>query len=468
VLLEKGEILIVDDEVVVCESCRRILEKVGYTVETTTNSREALERIKQKLFDVVIVDLKMPQIDGMEFLRRVKQDYPEIMVIMITGYSTVDTAVKAMKMGAFDYIPKPFTPGELEVIVKNAMDKKRLVFENRYLRNQLRERYRFGNIIGKSKKMQEIYQIMEKVAPTDSTVLIYGESGTGKELVAKAIHYNSPRKDKPFISVDCGALSESLLESELFGHIKGSFTDATVTKPGLFEVANGGTFFLDEVGNISLSTQAKLLRVLQEREFKPVGGTKWKKIDIRLIAATNRNLKKMIEEGTFREDLFYRLNIVPIFLPPLRERREDIPLLASHFLQKYNQERNRNVKSISSEAMQLLMDYSWPGNVRELENVIERVVVMNEGDTIKPEHLPLNIRGEEATFEVEVPRSWEEVKKIKKNLRKKLVAKIEKKFVLEALKRNNWNVTKSAKDVGMQRQNFQALMRRYNIISRHF
>jgi len=366
-------------------------------------------------------------------------------------------------MGAFDYVPKPFTPDELEIIVKNALDKKRLLLENRYLRDQLKERHKFGNIIGQSKKMQEIYQIMEKVAPTDSTVLIYGESGTGKELVAKAIHYNSFRKDKPFISVDCGTLSESLLESELFGHIKGSFTDAAVTKPGLFEIANGGTFFLDEVANISLSIQAKLLRVLQEREFKPVGGTKWKKVDIRLIAATNRNLKKLIKEGSFREDLYYRLNIVPITLPSLRERKEDIPLLASHFLEKYNRERGRDIKGISPEAMELLMNYNWPGNVRELENVIERVVVMSTEDTIRPEHLPLNIRGRVPSLEVEIPRSWEEVKRVKKELKRKIVTKIEKRFILEALKRNNFNVTKAAKDVGMHRQNLQALIRKYNI-----
>jgi len=463
--IQKGEIIVIDDEPIVCKSCKRILERVGYKVETFTAGKEALERLRQKVFDVAIVDLKMPEIDGMEILSRIRQDYPEIMVIMITGYSTVETAVKAMKMGAFDYVSKPFTPGELEIIVKNALEKRRLVFENRYLRNQLQQKYRFGNIIGKSKRMQEVYQIIEKVAPTDSTVLIYGESGTGKELVARAIHYNSLRKEKPFISVDCGALSESLLESELFGHVKGSFTDAVVTKPGLFDVANGGTFFLDEVGNISLSTQAKLLRVLQEREFKPVGGTKWKKVDIRIIAATNKDLKELIKKGTFREDLFYRLNIVPIFLPPLRERREDIPLLVSHFLRKYNRERKREVKAVSPEAMEFLINYSWPGNVRELENLIERLVVISEEDIIRPEHLPPSVRGKSLPLQTEVPKSWEEVKKIKKKLQREIIEKIEKKFIIETLKKNNWNVTKSAKEVGMQRQNFQALMRKYNIKS---
>ena len=460
---EKAEIIVIDDEPVIGKSCRRILERAGHAVETTTNSIQALERIRQETFDVAIVDLKMPEIDGLELLQRIKQEHPEIMVIMITAYSTVDTAVKAIKMGAFDYVPKPFTPDELEITVKKALDKKSLLFENRYLRNQLRERHRFDNMIGKSRKIQEVYKIMERVAPTDSTVLIYGKSGTGKELVAKAIHYNSPRKGKPFISVDCGALSESLLESELFGHVKGSFTDATVTKPGLFEVASGGTFFLDEVSNISLAIQAKLLRVLQEREFKPVGGTKWKKVDIRLITATNRDLKELIKEGSFREDLFYRLNIVPILLPPLRERREDIPLLTFHFLQKYNRDRNRKIKTVSSQTMRLLINYSWPGNVRELENVIERAMVMNETDTICSEYLPSNIVKREPAAEVVLPKGWQEVRKVKRELTKKLVAKIEERFVLKTLERNHWNVTKSAKDAGMQRPNFQALMRKHNI-----
>lgn len=467
-MMSEAKVLVIDDESIVCHSCRRILEKVGHKVETSTTSEGALKKLEKVRFDVAIVDLKMPGIDGMEILRRIKQKYPETSVIMITGYSTVETAVKAMKMGAFDYVSKPFTPDELQIIVKKALDKKRLLFENRYLREQLQKKHRFGSIIGKSEKMQEVYQTVEKVAPTDSTVLICGESGTGKELVAKAIHYNSPRKDKSFISVDCGALSENLLESELFGHIKGSFTDARVTKPGLFEIANGGTFFLDEVATISLSIQAKLLRVLQEREFKPVGGTKWRKIDIRLIAATNRDLKKLIEKGSFREDLFYRLNILPIFLPPLRERREDIPLLVVHFLKKYNRERGGNVENISPEAMDFLMSYSWPGNVRELENVIERVVVMSEETTIKPQHLPLNIRGEDRDFEVrKIPETWEQVKEVKKQVRKKVLTKIEKSFIIEALKRNDFNVTKSAEGVGMRRQNFQALMRKHNIKSHH-
>jgi DNA-binding NtrC family response regulator len=361
-------ILVVDDETIVCESCQRILEEEGYEVECAYGGKEAFEKVKADPFDIVITDLKMPGIDGMEVLRTLRKDYPDVVVVMITGFSTVETAVEAMKLGAFDYIPKPFTPDEVSVVVKKALEKRNLMLENIYLRRELQERYGFHNIVGKSKKMQEIYRIIAKVAITESTVLIYGQSGTGKELIARAIHFNSPRREKPFVPVDCAVLSENLLESELFGHIRGSFTGAVTTKPGLFEVADGGTVFLDEVGNISLAIQAKLLRVLQEREFTPVGGTKAKKVDIRLIAATNKDLEKMIQEGTFREDLYYRLNIVPIALPGLKERQEDIPLLAAHFLKKYSEEMGKDIKGFTPEAMKRLMRFHWPGNVRELED----------------------------------------------------------------------------------------------------
>lgn len=459
----RAKILVVDDEPIVCRSCFRILNEAGYQVETVLSGQEALEKVDHQSFDVVLVDLKMPGLDGMEVLQRIRKVHPEVIVIMITGYATVESAVEAMKLGASDYVPKPFTPDELCIIVEKALEKRDLILENQYLRQQLQVRYKFDNIIGESKKMQEVFRIVEKVAPTDSTVLIYGESGTGKELIARAIHHNSPRRDKQFVSVDCGALSETLLESELFGHIKGSFTGAIVTKPGLFEIADGGTFFLDEIGDISLATQAKLLRVLQEREFKPVGGTKSIKVDIRLIAATNKDLEKMIQEGRFREDLFYRLNIVPIFLPPLRERKEDIPPLAFHFLKKYNRERNKNIRTITPEAMSLLVEYDWPGNVRELENVIERTVVMTDGELIKPEHLPLNIQKKGVDLSLIIPRNAQELKQVKKQIRRRSIESIEKSFVIQALKRNNWNVTRSARDVGMKRQNFQALMRKYHI-----
>jgi len=456
-------ILVIDDEMIVCESCQRILEEEGYEVETALGGKEAFEKMRGDPFDIVITDLKMPGIDGMEVLKTFRKEYPNTVVIMITGFSTVETAVEAMKLGAFDYIPKPFTPDEVSIVVKKAIEQKSLLLENIYLRKELQEKYGFENIVGKSKKMQEIYRIIAKVAPTDSTVLIYGQSGTGKELIARAIHFNSPRKEKQFVPVDCAVLSENLLESELFGHIKGSFTGAITTKPGLFEVADGGTVFLDEIGNISLAIQAKLLRVLQEREFTPVGGTKAKKVDIRLIAATNKDLEKMIKEGTFREDLYYRLNIVPLFLPPLKERTEDILLLAIHFLKKYSEEMGKAIKGFSPEAMERLMKYQWPGNVRELENVIERTVVMMDEEMVRMDHLILPGQQEGGRPNEPVPETSEELKEVKKKLREKAVEEVERAFVLNALERNQWNVTRAAEEVGMQRPNFQALMKKYNL-----
>ena len=457
-------ILVVDDEPIVCESCKRILGEEGYEVDIALSGQEAFEKMKRDTYDVVLTDLKMPGIDGMEVLRTLRKDYPETMVIMITGFSTVETAVEAMKLGAFDYIPKPFTPDEVSIVVKKAIERKSLLLENIYLRSELQEKYGFHNIVGKSKKMQEVYRTIVKVAPTDRTVMIYGQTGTGKELVARAIHYNSPRKDKPFVPVDCAVLAENLLESELFGHIRGSFTGAVTTKPGLFEVAEGGTVFLDEIGNISLSIQAKLLRVLQEREFTPVGGTTPKKVDIRIIAATNKDLEKMIKEETFREDLYYRLNIVPITLPGLKERQEDIPMLAMHFLNKYAEEMGKSIKGFTPAAMEKLVRYAWPGNVRELENIIERTIVMSEGEMVQPEHLPLP--SEKADAEIEVPETSEELKEIKKQLREKAVEDVEKAFILRALERNHWNVTRAAEEVGMLRPNFQAMMRKYGLRAR--
>jgi DNA-binding NtrC family response regulator len=464
-MVPNPRILVVDDEEIVCESCRRILEEEGYEVETALSGREAFEKMKENPFDIVITDLKMPGIDGMEVLRTFQKDYPDAIIIMITGFSTVETAVEAMKSGAFDYIPKPFTPDEVSIVVKKAIEKKSLLLENIYLRRELQEKYGFHNIVGKSKKMQEIYRIIAKVATTDTTVLIGGQSGTGKELIARAIHFNSPRRDKPFVPVDCAVLSENLLESELFGHIRGSFTGAVSTKPGLFEVADGGSVFLDEVGNISMAIQAKLLRVLQEREFTPVGGTKAKKVDIRLIAATNKDLEKMIKEETFREDLYYRLNIVPIFLPLLKERLEDIPILAVHFLKKYSEEMGKTIKGFTSEAMEKLMKYPWPGNVRELENVIERTVVMIDEEMVRPAHLILPGQ-EEKVGEDQVPMTSDELKQIKKQIREKAVEEVEKAFVISALERHQWNVTRAADEVGMLRPNFQALMRKYNLRAR--
>lgn len=462
-MVSNPRVLVVDDEMIVCESCKRILEEEGYEVEMALGGREAFAKMRESAFPIVITDLKMPEIDGMEVLRKIRKDYPDTTVIMITGFSTVETAVDAMKLGAFDYIPKPFTPDEVSIVVKKAVEQKNLLLENIYLRQELQEKYGFHNVIGKSKKMQEIYRVIAKVSGTDTTVLINGQSGTGKELIARAIHFNSPRREKQFVPVDCAVLSENLLESELFGHVKGSFTGAITNKPGLFEVADGGTVFLDEVGNISLSIQAKLLRVLQEREFTPVGGTRVKRVDIRLIAATNKDLEKMIQKETFRDDLFYRLSIVPINLPPLKERQEDILLLAAHFLKKYSEEMGKTIKGFSPDAMEKLLKHSWPGNVRELENLIERTVVMMEDEMVRPEHLALPGLQEPEKTDDYVPMTSEELKEMKKQIREKAVEEVEKAFIVSALERHSGNITRASEEVGMLRQNFQALMRKYNI-----
>lgn len=459
----KARILVVDDEAVVCRNCQRILGDLGHEVSTLQSSRVAIERLKEEDFDLAILDVKMPGIDGMELLAAIKKIKPSMIVIIITGYSTVENAVDAVKLGAADYISKPFTPDELTIRVEKALEKKKLLEENVMLHEQLREKHSFGNMVGKDKKMLKVFEVVKKVAPSESTVLITGESGSGKELVAKAIHYNSLRRERPFVSLDCGALSENLMESELFGHVKGSFTGAVSAKPGLFEVADGGTIFLDEIGNISPATQAKLLRVLQEREVKPVGAVETVKVNVRVIAATNKDLEEMIKRKEFREDLYYRLNIVAIRLPGLKERQADIPLLIEHFLSVYNGKRNKQIRRIEPDVMKILENYGWPGNVRELENVVERVVVMAEGDTVKQEHLPANIQKGGVCSGPEIPKDARELKKLKKSAREQAVIDIEKLFVIEALKRNSWNITKAAKEVKMQRQNFQLLVKKYQI-----
>ena len=404
----------------------------------------------------------MPKIDGLEVLHRIKEGYPDVDVIMITGLSQIDTAVKSMKLGAFDYLPKPFDPDELKLVVKRALERRRLLTENLNLKTEVSAKYRFDNIIGTSPQMQGVFRLVAKCAPTNSTVMLTGESGTGKEMIARAIHYNSLRNDRPFVAVDCNALSENLLESELFGHVKGAFTGAVTNKQGMLEIAEGGTLFLDEIGNISLTTQAKLLRVIQEREFKAVGGTKTQEANFRLITATNKDLKAMIADGRFREDLFYRINIFPIAIPPLRDRRDDIPALAFHFLRTFNEELGKKVTEFSEGAMGVLMNYDWPGNVRELGNTVQRAVILATDSVIRAAHL-VNIDGTSPGPAVDIPRTGDELKQVKKLAREKSVENIEKLFVLEALKRNAWNATKSAEETGMQRANFQALMKKYNI-----
>jgi len=456
-------VLVIDDELVVRNSCRKILAEEGYKVILAENGREGLEKAQMGIGDVILVDLKMPDISGMEVLKAIKLKFPHKPIIIITGYSTVASAVKAMKLGAFDYIPKPFTPEELSLTVQKALEKKKLLDEVDFLRKELYEKYKIKNIIGKSDGMQEVFRLVNKVANTDSTVLIHGESGTGKEIIAKAIHLQSHRQNNRFVAIDCSALSPTLLESELFGHVKGAFTGALSTKPGIFEIANNGTIFLDEISNISPEIQAKLLRVIEEREFKPVGSSEMKKIDIRIISATNKDLKLLVKKNVFRLDLFYRLNVFPIFLPPLRERKEDIPLLATHFLKQFRKELNKQIEGFSDEAMNLFINYHWPGNVRELKNTVERLLITIEGDVIKLEHLSDIFMKQDIKEGLSIPRDKNELSNLKKKIKHQAIAETEKRFLLESLKRNNWNVSRAARETGFQRTNFHALMRKYRI-----
>jgi len=457
-----ARILIVDDEEIVIRSCMRILASDELSLDSAHDGLEALKKIAESDYDMLIMDIKMPKMSGIEVLQRVKESHPDIDVIMITGLNEIETAVKAMKLGAFDYLPKPFDPEELETVVARAFERRRLLQKNVNLKSKVSASYSFENIIGVSAPMQQVFRLIARCAPTNSTVLIRGESGTGKELIARAINYNSLRKDRPFVTVDCASLNENLLESELFGHVKGSFTGAVSNKTGLLETANGGTLFLDEIGNISLSTQAKLLRFIEEKEFKAVGDTRTRTVDIRLITATNKDLQAMIGDGTFRDDLYYRINIFPIELPPLRERQDDIPVLAFHFLKKFGKEMDRTVKEFSAGAMNLLTNHEWPGNVRELENVIHRAVILASDEVIRQGHL-VNIIDMQPSIELDVPRTSEELKNFKKIARQRSVENVEKLFVLGALKRNAFSVTRSAEDTGMQRSNFQALMKKYDI-----
>jgi len=392
-------ILIVDDE----ESFRNvltvILRKEGYEVEGATNGEEGLNKISNAAFDHVLCDIRMPKMDGLEFLRESQKAGAEAPVIMMSAFGTVDTAIEAMKLGAYDYISKPFKPDEIILTLKKAEEREGLRKENELLRRQVKKEYSFENIVSKNEKMNKIFEIIRKVAPYKSTILITGESGTGKELVAKAIHYNSDRSKMFFVPVNCGAIPENLLESELFGHVKGAFTDAIRTKKGLFEEADEGTIFLDEIGELPAQLQVKLLRVLQDGEIRRVGESKSIQINVRIIAATVKDLTREVNEGRFRDDLFYRLNVLHLHIPPLRERKEDIPLLIQHFINKHNQNLNKHIKEVDSKALELLMNYKWSGNVREVENTIERAVVLTDGDRIELENLPFEIQN----FQNEVP-----------------------------------------------------------------
>jgi DNA-binding NtrC family response regulator len=388
-------ILIVDDEEVLQDVLSSLLRKEGYDVVAARSGEEGLQALADNDIDLVLLDLMLPGISGQEVLKQIHRDDPEMVVVVVTAYSSIEGAIAAMREGAFHYIPKPFKNDEVLLTVKKGLEQRRLTAENRSLREQLRERYSFGNIVGKSKPMQEVFDLVRLAAPSKSNILILGESGTGKELVAKAIHHHSRRSSGPFVTVNSGSMPPDLLESNLFGHVKGAFTGAVANKKGLFELAHAGSIFFDEIGNIPLDTQAKLLRVIQEKEFMRLGGIETLKADVRIIAATNADLDAEVVRGAFREDLYYRLNVITVSLPPLRARSEDIPLLANHFLARYARENDKEIHHISSEAMNQLMDYNWPGNVRELENVIERAVVLSTGDELGVELLPASVRERE-------------------------------------------------------------------------
>jgi two-component system NtrC family response regulator len=462
-----AKVLVIDDERSVCVTCRRILESEGHTVEYTLSGLEGIRMATQGDYDVVLLDLKMPDVSGMEALEQIRAARPDLTVVIITGYATIQTSIEAVRKGAFDYIPKPFTPEELTLALQKALEDRRLRSENEYLKQELTALRKGTPIIGRSRAMEDIVHQVLKIAPTDFTVTIYGESGTGKDLIAQAIHENSRRADKPFVGVDLSALSPTLLESELFGHVKGAFTGATQNRPGYFAIANGGTLFLDEVANISLELQGKLLRVLESHQVRPVGSEREQEVDVRVVTATNRDLAQLVEEGKLREDLYYRFNVIPMIVPPLRERTEDIPLLAEHFLQEAKKRSGTNIRGFASETMAKMLAYHWPGNVRELRNVVERMVATADGDLILPPHLPTTIHGRAPAPPDEpqspIPATVEELKRAKRRLKETVFDGMEKRFVLHALERAGWNVTHAAQLVGMARPNFHTLMRRYGI-----
>ena len=438
-------ILVVDDEVGARESIRMIL-KNDYDVSLAKDAEEAFLRIKEHSPAVVLLDIILPDIDGLKVLEKLKQKDPDLIVIMITATKTVKTAVEAMKLGAYDYVTKPFDVDELRLIISRALSTQALEKEVKYLREEVDKSFGFGNIIGKSKVMKEIFKVVRQIADSKSTVLIMGDSGTGKELISRAVHYNSNRKNFPFVTINCAAIPETLIESELFGHERGAFTNAIEKKLGRFEVANQGTLFLDEIGELSLTTQAKILRFLEEREFNRVGGSKTIKVDVRLICATNKDLSQLLKKGAFREDLYYRINVVPIIIPPLKDRKEDIPILLDHFINKFNDENHKKVKGVSPEALEMMMNYEWPGNVRELENLIERVIALTSNEMIQANELPLSLN------------SISKINGLKESILSGKVSflnaeeEFERGIILDALRKTNFIQSRAAEMLGISRR----------------
>ncbi|MGR3310161.1 MAG: sigma-54-dependent transcriptional regulator [Candidatus Brocadiales bacterium] len=462
----KKKILIVEDNEYVLESIKLLLSKEGYSIATATDGHAAIELSKKERYDLVITDIKMPQMDGMELLQRLKGEFPDISVIMMTAFGSIKNAVGAMKMGACDYITKPVSSEEIKLVIQKVFEKQDLATEVKALREELKGRYKLDNIIGKNQKMQDIYDLILNVSSTDATILIMGETGTGKELVARSIHFNSERENKPFVTINCSALPEALLESELFGHEQGAFTGAIKQRLGKFELADGGTIFFDEMGDLLPSIQTKLLRVLQEREFERVGGNQTIKVDVRIIAATNKDLSIAIKQGTFREDLYYRLNVIPIILPPLRERKEDIPLLAAHFLKKCCAILKKDVRAISQEIMNAMISYNWPGNIRELENLIERAVIMAKKNIITD----INLSKEGARtialldgFTISFDDSH-----ITELMYEDFIGYCEKQYITKALEKYHGRVDLSAKSAMMDKKTFYRKMKKHAINRKAF
>lgn len=456
----KARVLVVDDEESIREFLEIMLKKEGYDVTCVEDGQQALDLLKKKSVDMVISDLQMPNVTGIELLKQVKDQYPDMLFMMITAFGTTETAVEAMKLGAYDYITKPFKIDEVRINIANALRSQNLEVENRTLKKELKQEYSFQNLVGNSEAMHRIYELIRRVSQTPTNVLVTGESGTGKEMVAKAIHYNGPLKDKPFVTVNCGAIPESLMESEMFGHKKGSFTGAVADKTGLFEVADGGTLFLDEVGELPVTIQVKLLRAIQERVIRRVGGTDDTKIEVRIIAATNRDLEEMVSTGDFRQDLFYRLNVINIKTPALRERKEDISQLAKHFLEKYNNRLGKAIGGISEDAMLVLQKYDYPGNVRELENVIERTVALEGGSTILPESLPPFVntpsgRKLASSHEIEITEDGIDLDKV--------VGQIEKELLVKAIHASGGVKKRAAKLLNITFRSMRYRVEKYNL-----
>ncbi len=456
------KVLVVDDEVDMVETCRKILERKQYAVTTAADSQTALKSIRSDRFDVVIADLRMPGLDGIEILRAAKRANHDTAVIIITAYSSIETALKAVREGAFDYIPKPFSMEQLEIAVERGLEYHRLQEENKRLQRQIREAYDFCRIVGKSPQITQVLETVSRVVETDANILLHGESGTGKELLARAVHVNSPRSSSSFVPIDCAALPENLLESELFGYEKGAFTGALTMRRGLIEYAEGGTLFLDEIGDLTPAMQAKLLRVLQERQFRRLGGRELLDVDARLISATYRNLEEMVRHNLFREDLFYRLNVVAVRVPPLRERAEDIPLLARHFLEEFRSAMHRPVEGISSAAMMLLQRYPWPGNIRELRNALERAVSLAETNQITPLDLPETILClSESCAKFSTEANFQRAKQ-------QVIREFEREYLENCLRLNRGNVSAAAAHAGMSRSAFHRLMKKHSLLSDHF